>query len=253
MYNKTNNKNKNENGKNMNTQKLLSYLRQCIKDYNMISKNDKIAVGLSGGKDSYTLLYGLKRLQHFYPDPYELVAIYVNLGIQDMKKEILDMEQYCKSIDVPFYVVDTEIYQIIFKQRKEKNPCSLCAKMRKGALNQKALSLHCNKIAYAHHKDDFIETSMMSLLFEGHYYCFPPVTHLDKTNLTLIRPMLYVEEHEIKGYIHKMGFPVIQNPCPADGLTKRQVVKEYIANSKNQFPDIKKNLYAALIDYYDKS
>lgn len=219
----------------------------------MIREHDKIAVGLSGGKDSYTLLYGLKELQKFYPEHYELCAIYVNLGIPDTANAISIMKQYCDSIDIPFYSIDTQIYSVVFHERKEKNPCSLCAKMRKGALNEKALELGCNKIAYAHHRDDFIETSMMSLLFEGRYYCFPPVTHLDKTGLTLIRPLFYVNEREIQGYSYKKNFPVLTNSCPADGNTKRELVKNYIKQSETFFPDIRKNLTAALYDYYERN
>lgn len=237
----------------MDTQKLLSYMRQCIKKYNMIQNNDSIAVGLSGGKDSYTLLYGLAQLQKFYPEQYNLHAIYVNLGIQDQTTSVNTMKTYCHSLNIPFHVVNTDIYSIVFEERKEKNPCALCAKMRKGALNQKALELGCNKIAYAHHKDDFIETSIMSLMYEGHYYCFPPVTKLDKTRLTLIRPMFYVSEREIKGYTHKLDFPVIKNLCPADGKTKRETVKEYIKESEKLFPGIRKNLMSALVNYYDNN
>ncbi len=235
----------------MNTQKLLSYMRQCIKKYNMIQEHDKIAVGLSGGKDSYTLLKGLKELQKFYPESYELCAIYVNLGMTQDANSSTEMKRFCDSIAVPFHTVDTEIYSIVFEERKEKNPCALCAKMRKGALNEKALELGCNKIAYAHHKDDFIETSLMSLFLEDHYYCFPPVTHLDKTGLTLIRPLFYVDEKEIYGYAKKNEFPIIKNPCPADGNTKREIVKKYIKESTILFPDMRKNLTAALQNYYE--
>lgn len=240
----------------MTLQKLLSYLRQCIQEYDMIEENDKIAIGLSGGKDSLTLLYGMKKLQHFYPVPYELVAIYVDLGIKnesDNMENVNTLKNYCKMLDVPFYHVSTEIYSIVFEERKEKNPCSLCAKLRKGALNTKALELNCNKIAYAHHKDDFIETSIMSLFFEGHYYCFPPVTYLDKTNLKLIRPMMYIDEKEVKSFTYKMQLPVVKNPCPADGDTKRQEIKEWIQERSKEYPYTKKNLYAALLDYYHHS
>lgn len=244
----------------MDLQKLTSYLRQCIQKYNMIQENDKIAVGLSGGKDSLTLLMGLKKLQSFYPKHFELVAIYVDLGINNIPiknsfngtASALDiMNTFCLENGVSFYSVETDIYQIVFEKRREKNPCSLCAKLRKGALNQKALELNCNKIAYAHHKDDFIETSLMSLLLEGHYYCFPPVTHLDRTSLTLIRPMLFIDEQEIQGFVHRNHLPVIKNLCPADGYTKRQEIKEFIKSSATQFPDIRKNLNAALLDYFE--
>lgn len=246
----------------MDLQKLTSYLRQCIKKYNMIEENDKIAVGLSGGKDSLTLLMGLKKLQRFYPKQFELVAIYVDLGITNATTKsnsdttdsaLKTMNTFCLENGVPFYPIETDIYQIVFKERKEKNPCSLCAKLRKGALNQKALELNCNKIAYAHHKDDFIETSLMSLLLEGHYYCFPPVTHLDRTNLTLIRPMLYIDEQEIQGFAYRNRLPVIKNLCPADGYTKRQEIKEFIKSNATQFPDIRKNLNAALLDYFEQN
>ena len=239
----------------MDTQKLLSYLRQCIQQYNMIENGDRIAVGLSGGKDSLTLLYGMKHLQRFYPKPFDLVAIYVDLGIPTPNNTVVSektLSDYCTELNVPFYSVHTDIYQITFEERKEKNPCSLCAKMRIGALNDKALQLNCNKIAYAHHKDDFIETSLMSLLFEGHYYCFPPVTHLDRTGLTVIRPMFYIDEKEVTGFAKRHKLPVITNPCPADGITKRQEVKEFIEKSTTQFPDIRKNLNAALLDYFKK-
>ncbi len=237
----------------MDTQKLLSYLRQCIKKYNMIQENDSIAVGLSGGKDSYVLLKGMAELKKFYPEKYNLCAIYVNLGIKKQTSEIQNMQKYCESLEIPFHVVNTEIYSIVFEERKEKNPCALCAKMRKGALNDKALELGCNKIAYAHHKDDYIETSMMSLLYEGHYYCFPPVTKLDKTGLIVIRPMLYIDEKEISRYAYKTQFPIIKNPCPADGKTKREIIKKYINDSEEIFPDIRKNLTSALIHYYEKN
>lgn len=236
----------------MDTQKLLSYMRQCIKKYNMIQNHDYIAVGLSGGKDSYTLLKGLTELKKFYPENYNLCAIYVDLAVENQTENINTMKNYCDMLNVPFYVVNTDIFSIVFEERKEKNPCALCAKMRKGALNQKALEIGCNKIAYAHHKDDFIETSLMSLFYEGHYYCFPPVTKLDKTGLTLIRPMFYISEREIQGYANRNSFPIIKNPCPADGKTTRETVKQYIKESEQTFPNIRKNLTTALTHYYEK-
>lgn len=237
----------------MDLQKLTSYLRQAIQKYNMISENDKIAVGLSGGKDSLTLLAGLKKLSSFYPVHFELVAIYVDLGVTDKTLAETTMREYCDKLDVPFYCISTDIYSIVFEERKEKNPCSLCAKMRKGALNQKALELGCTKIAYAHHKDDFIETSMMSLMIEGSYECFPPVTKLDKTGLSVIRPMIFIPEKEVTGYARRNNLPVIKNPCPADGYTKRQQTKEWIAESEKHFPGLYKNLFSALEKYFDEN
>ena len=235
----------------MDAQKLLSYLRKCIKEYNMISEGDRIAVGLSGGKDSLTLLYGLKALQKFYPIPFELVAIYVNLGQNESDDSVKIMSDFCEKLEVPFFHIDTEIYKIVFEERKEKNPCSLCAKMRKGALNNKAIELNCNTIAYAHHSDDFIETSLMSLFYNGEYYCFPPVTYLEDSNLKVIRPMFYISEREIKGFSYKNNLPVINNPCPADGYTKRQEIKEFISENKKRFPELKKNLHTALMKYFE--
>ncbi len=251
----------------MDLQKLTSYLRQGIQKYHMIENGDKIAVGLSGGKDSLTLLMGLQKLSTFYPKAYEIVAIYVDLGIYpdstlstDASKDspnasenlmIETLSSFCKFLQVPFYPVTTQIYNIVFEERKEKNPCSLCAKMRKGAFNEQALALGCNKVAYAHHMDDFMETSMMSLLIEGHYDCFLPVTNLDKTRLQVIRPMIFVPEQEIEGFARRNRLPVMTNPCPADGLTKRQETKEWIAASQKYFPDIRKNLNSALLKYFE--
>lgn len=235
----------------MDLQRLTSRLRQCIQQYDMIKEGDHLAVGVSGGKDSLTLLWGLKKLQSFYPVPFHLSAIYVDLGIADTSLAVERLSQWCDSLDVPFYPVSTRIYDIVFQEKKEENPCSLCAKLRKGALNRQALDLGCNKVAYAHHKDDFIETSLMSLLLEGRYYCFPPVTHLDRTGLTVIRPMLYVDEEDIKGFARRNRLPVFQNPCPADGNTSRQKVKEWITDSAAIFPDIRKNLNAAVLNYFE--
>lgn len=235
----------------MDLQRLTSYLRQCIQKYNMIEDGDKIAVGLSGGKDSLTLLMGLKKLQSFYPKSFDLVAIYVDLGIQKNEAMIQALSSYCEDLQVPFYPIQTQIYDIVFQTRKEKNPCSLCAKMRKGALNEKALSLNCNKIAYAHHMDDFIETSLMSLLIEGRYECFPPVTLLDNSGLSVIRPMFYISEQEVAGFAKRNHLPTQKNPCPADGYTKRQATKEWIMESKEVFPDIRKNLFSSLEKHFD--
>ena len=203
----------------MKLQKLLSYTRRAVDSYEMIDDGDKIAVGISGGKDSLTLLYALAELRRFYPKKFDLIAITVNLGFDNF--DTTKIEQLCKELDVPYYIVGTEIYDIVFNVRKEKNPCSLCAKMRKGALNQKLNDLGCNKIAYAHHKDDFIETFLMSLLYEGRIHTFSPKTYLDKSELMVIRPLMYINEGEIISFNNYMQLPVIKSPCPADGYTKR--------------------------------
>ena len=201
----------------MKLQRLLSLLRQAIDQYNMIEDGDHIAIGISGGKDSLTLLYGLANLQRFYPKSFRLSAITVDMGLDTMDLE--PVKALCAGFNVPYEVIPTEIGKILFEARKESNPCALCAKMRKGALNQKAMELGCNKIAYAHHKDDIIETAMMSLLYEGRFYAFPPVTHLDRTDLTVIRPLMLVSEADVKGFRNKYQLPVCKNPCPMDGNT----------------------------------
>lgn len=199
----------------MKLQRLLSLLRQAIDQYQMIENGDHIAIGISGGKDSLTLLYGLSQLQKFYPKHFTLSAITVDMGLDTMNLE--PIKALCADFNVPYEIISTEIGKILFEARKESNPCALCAKMRKGALNQKALELGCNKIAYAHHKDDLIETALMSLLYEGRFYAFPPVTHLDRTDLTVIRPLMLVSEADVKGFRNKYQLPVCKNPCPMDG------------------------------------
>lgn len=230
----------------MDLQRLTSLLRQCIQRYDMIQPGDRIAVGLSGGKDSLCLLMGLAALRRFYPIPFELQAIHVDVGAGMPEEALRQMADFCQAQQVPFRQVKTQIYQIVFEERKEKNPCSLCAKMRKGALNEAALALGCTKIAYAHHKDDFIETLMMNLLQEGRCECFPPVTQLDKTGLAVLRPMLYVEERDVIGFTRKYALPVAKNPCPADGATRREDVKHFIRASRAQFPNIRESLFSAV-------
>lgn len=237
----------------MDLQRLISLLRQCMQRYDMVSAGDKIAVGLSGGKDSLTLLMGLKHLQRFYPVPYGLCAIHVGSGAPGSEADVETMRQFCEGLDVPFYFVDAKVYQIVFEIRKEKHPCSLCAKLRRGALNDKAMALGCNKIAYAHHQDDFIETSLMNLMLEGHYDCFPPVTHLDRTNLQVLRPMLMIKERDVIGFARRENLPVVKNPCPADGHTRRQDVKDFIRRSRDVFPQGRECLYASLLAYFDRN
>ena len=216
----------------MKLQQLMSQTRRAIDDYGMIHTGDKIAIGISGGKDSLTLLYALHGLQRFYPEKFDLEAITVDLGNPDF--DLSHIRHLCETMQIPYTVVKTEIAQIVFEERKEKNPCSLCAKMRKGALNDAVKKLGCNKIAYAHHKDDIVETMMMSLIYEGHFYSFPPITHLDRTDLTVIRPLMYVSEADVKGFCRKYQLPVVKSPCPADGYTKRQYVKDLLKKTKSR-------------------
>lgn len=230
----------------MKLQQLMSQTRRAIDDYGMIHTGDKIAIGISGGKDSLTLLYALHGLQRFYPEKFDLEAITVDLGNPDFDPS--HIRHLCETMQIPYTVVKTEIAQIVFEERKEKNPCSLCAKMRKGALNDAVKKLGCNKIAYAHHKDDIVETMMMSLIYEGHFYSFPPITHLDRTNLTVIRPLMYVSEADVKGFCRKYQLPVVKSPCPADGYTKRQYVKDLLRKLNLENPGVKERMFSAIIN-----
>ena len=230
----------------MKLQRLLSLVRQAIDQYHMIEEGDHIAIGISGGKDSLTLLCGLAYLQRFYPKQFSLSAITVDMGIDT--KELEPIKALCQEFQVSYEIVPTEIGKILFDIRKETNPCSLCAKLRKGALNQKALEMGCNKIAYAHHKDDLIETAMMSLLYEGRFYAFSPVTHLDRTDLTVIRPLMFVSEADVKGFRNKYQLPVCKNPCPMDGHTRREYVKNLIHTLNMENPGVKDRLFRAVIE-----
>ncbi len=210
----------------------------------MIEEGDKIAVGISGGKDSLTLLYALSGLRHYYPKRFEIEAVTVALGFDGF--DISGIKELCKKLEVNYTVVDTQIKDVVFDIRNESNPCSLCAKMRKGAFNDKAKELGCNKSAYAHHRDDVIETAMMSLIYEGHFYCFAPVTYLDRTDITLIRPMLYVSEADIIGFTKKMELPIVKNPCPADGNTKREYVKNLVSRLEYENHGFKDRMFHAV-------
>ncbi len=230
----------------MKLQRLLSLIRQAVDQYEMIEEGDHIAIGISGGKDSLTLLWGLAHLQKFYPKHFSLSAITVDMGIDTMNLE--PIKALWQEFQVSYEIVPTEIGKILFDIRKETNPCSLCAKLRKGALNNKALEMGCNKIAYAHHKDDLIETAMMSLLYEGRFYAFSPVTHLDRTDLTVIRPLMFVSEADVKGFRNKYQLPVCKNPCPMDGHTRREYVKNLIHTLNMENPGVKDRLFRAVIE-----
>lgn len=230
----------------MKLQRLYSLTRQAIEDYQMIDAGDRIIVGISGGKDSLTLLYALSGLRKFYPKPFSLEAITVDLGFQNMSLD--GIEILCRELQVPYHIVKTQIAEIIFETRKERNPCSLCAKMRKGALNNKALELGANKIAYAHHKDDVIETMMMSLIYEGRFHCFSPYTYLEKTGLTLIRPLLYLTEADIIGFQNKYQLPVVKSSCPMDGNSKREYTKQMLRHLNEKNPGVKERLFSAVLN-----
>ena len=225
-------------------QKMMGLMRRCIDDYHMIEAGDRIAVGVSGGKDSLTLLTVLAALRAYYPKPFELEALSIDMGLGGM--DFAPVEALCRKLDVPFTLRHTEIGKIIFDYRKEKNPCSMCAKMRRGALNDLISEHGFNKVALGHHFDDAVETMLMSLLYEGRIGCFEPVTYLSRTGVTQIRPMLYVGEQAIEHFAARMQLPVVHNTCPADKHTKRQEVKELIVTLQAQYPDLKTKIFGAM-------
>ncbi len=228
----------------MKLQKLLSYVRKAVDDYQMIAEGDKIAVGVSGGKDSICLLLALKHLQRFYPKHFELEAITVSLGLPGANYD--DIQAFCDEIGVHYTIVHTDIGQIIFEERKEKNPCSLCAKMRKGALNTQAEELGCNKIALGHNKDDVVETFFMSLFYEGRINCFAPVSYLDRSKLYSIRPLMYVPEWECRSFVKRNNIQIVKNPCLADGNTKRQETKELLAQLSKDYDNLQEKVFGAI-------
>jgi len=229
----------------MKLQRLFSLTRQAVDDYQMIQDGDHIAVGISGGKDSLTLLYALHGLMRFYPNKFQLSAITVDLGFSEF--DLTPVKMLCERLSVPYTVVCTDIGKILFDTRKESNPCALCAKMRKGALNAKAKELGCNKIAYAHHKDDLIETMWLSLIYEGRFYAFSPYTYLDRMELSVIRPLIYVGEADVIGFKNRYQLPVCKNPCPVDGHTRREYVKKLTKSLEQENPGAKDRFFHAVI------
>ena len=230
----------------MKLQQLLSYTRKAVDDYQMIEDGDHIAVGISGGKDSLTLLYALHGLKRFYPKQFKLSAITVDLGYE--KFDVEPLSALCEELEVPYKVVKTNIARILFEERKESNPCSLCAKMRKGALNDAVKEMGCNKVAYAHHKDDIIETMLLSLIFEGRFHSFSPKTYLDRMDLTVIRPMMYVDEMDVIGFQHKYNLPVAKSRCPIDGFTKREYAKDLVKQLNQEHPGARNRMFTAILN-----
>jgi len=222
----------------------LSLARRCIEDYAMIAPGDRIAVGVSGGKDSLLLLQAMAELRAFYPKPFALEAVTLHMGLPGM--DYRPVREFCGALGVNYTVVPTDILHVVLDIRREDNPCSLCAKLRRGALHDAALSLGCRKVALGHHCDDAVETFLLSLLYEERLYCFSPVTYLNRKDITLIRPMLYVDEHLVRETAKRFGLPVVHNPCPANGHTKRQEVKELIAELSVRYPGLRDRLFRSL-------
>lgn len=223
----------------MKLQRLYSYLRQAIDEYHMIQDGDRIAIGISGGKDSLTLLYGLAGLRRFYPQKFELVAITVDLGYEGF--DLTKVQKLCQTLDVEYHIVHTQIKDMV-----KNGECSLCARLRKGAFNTRAIELGCNKIAYAHNQDDVVETFMMSLIYEGRISTFWPVTHFDDTQLTVIRPMMYVPLADVIGFQNKNQLPVTKNPCPYDKHTERTYVRDLLKGINQHAPAVTKRMMTAI-------
>ena len=226
--------------------KLIGLVRRCVEDYNMIAPGDKIGVGVSGGKDSLALLVFLAELRKYHSNHFTLEAITIDLGLG---MDYSGIARLCENLDVPFTLVETQIAPVIFDYRKEKNPCSMCSKMRRGALNQALLDKGLNKLALGHHYDDAVETFMMSLLYEGRISCFQPVTNLDRTGIIQIRPMLYLHEKTIDHFVTQQQLPVIRNRCPVDKRTKREEIKKLVFELSKTYPDLRDRVFGAMQRY----
>ena len=225
-------------------QKLLSQVRKCIRDYQMLSPGDRVAVGVSGGKDSLALLRLLAELREHSAVPFELLAVTLDMGYEEL--DFSPVADLCARLQVPYTLRQTQIREIVFDIRKEENPCALCAKLRRGILNETAVALGANKVALGHHYDDTVETFALSLIYEGRISCFLPVTYLDRTGLTLIRPMLYLHEKTIRNFAEREHLPVVHNPCPADKNTKREDVKALLYELEGRYPGLKDNIFGGL-------
>lgn len=224
---------------------LLSYARRALEDYEMINPGDRVAVGVSAGKDSLTLLYALAELRRFYPVPFTLCAITVDMGF-DPPADLSPIRALCEKLDVPYHVVPSDIAKVVFEIRKESNPCSLCAKMRRGALHGYASEIGCNVVALGHHFDDAVETFMLNLFFEGRIGCFSPVSYLSRRKIRLIRPLLYLPEKDIRYFAQKMDLPVVKSVCPADGNTQREAMKRLLAGLEREHRGLRHRIFGAM-------
>ena len=224
--------------------RILSHLRRAVDTYGMLEVGDKVAVGLSGGKDSLTLLYGLSKLRGFYPKAFEIVAVTIDCGFDNT--DYAAAADFCRELGVEYHVVESNIRQVVFEIRREKNPCALCSKLRHGALNRAAKGLGCNKVALAHHLDDSAETFMLNLIYERRLGSFSPVTQLDKSGLVLIRPLVLAPEKEIRSFAKGQNLPVLKNTCPADKHTKREEVKALLGELSQKYKNFKYNIFAAI-------
>lgn len=232
--------------------RLLSLTRKAVQDYDLIKDGDKVCVGISGGKDSLALLATLANLRRFYPKKFELQAVTVSLGFKEM--DFSPVKEFCEALEVPYMIVESDIAEIVFDIRKEQNPCALCANLRRGALNDHAGRLGCNVVALGHHKDDVIETSLLSLFYEGRFYCFSPDTWLERAQVRVIRPFLYVEEKDVRQFAKAASVPVVTNPCPMDKASSRAEIKELIHTLEQDNKFLRSNIFGAVKrDIWDRS
>ena len=225
-------------------QEILKYMRKAIQEFNMIEEGDKIALGLSGGKDSTTLLFALNKLKDFFPKKFDFIAITIDPGFEEFNTQYL--EQKCRELDIEYIIYKSQIKEVVFDFRKEKNPCSLCANLRRGILSSVAKEHGCNKIALAHHMEDMLETFLLNVLYTGNISTFAPVTYLDRMDLYTIRPLIYTPEKDIKTFVKKNNIPVMPKCCSMDGYSKREDMKNLITTLSKDIPYIKSNIFGAI-------
>ncbi len=225
-------------------QRILSYMRKAIENYNMIEENDKIAICLSGGKDSITMLHAFKALQRFYPKKFDIIAVSINPGFDFFDTNLL--QDMCDKLEIPLFIENSHAQEIVFEIRKEKNPCSLCANLRRGTINSIAIREGCNKIALGHNEDDVLETFLLNLFYTGSVNTFSPVSYMDRSGITLIRPLIYTPEKETKRFVRKNNLTVMPKVCPMDGTSKREDMKQMIFSLQKDIPMIRANLFGAI-------
>ena len=227
-------------------QKIIGAMRRAIKDFSLIHDGDTVAVGVSGGKDSLALLTALSLYKRYSPEKFDLLGISIDVGFPEGKEGLKKIKEYSESLGTPFYIEETDIAKIVFEERKEQSPCSLCSKMRRGALNTSAVRLGANVVALGHHADDVLDTFLLSFIYEGRLSTFKPLTYLDRTNVSVIRPFIYVQEGDIKGASKRLGFPIYKNPCPEDKHTEREYMKTLVDSITKDIPIARDRMISAI-------
>ena len=227
-------------------QKIQGYMRSAMEQYSMVEDGDKIAVGVSGGKDSVALLYCLAQMRRYYPKQFEVIGITLDLGFNGEEADYSAIEAMCRDLDVEYIIDRTNIGHVVFDTREEKNPCSLCANLRRGRLHTVAKEHGCNKLALGHHRDDVVNTFYMNLLDLGTIDCFKPVTYLSRKDLTMIRPLIFAPEQEIRNAVERAGLPIVKNPCSIDHMTERARVDELVKELEAQYPGLSQKTIGAL-------